>query len=675
MIRAWHAFLFLILIRDKVNFVVASSLTFSLAQDGFYLFPQSREATKSKSKAEVAPTSTWCSTTFSSSIAKDPRHTQQASFKRFTVFTSASCSITDYYGSKATIVEMYDMSCGDERDVPSVLEVRSRVEQLLRPILHSARPPQSVVQSTIWQTTSLGWTAMGESPVELMESTFPYETIFKSRQEKQQQRQQFMARWRHSTSWQRTWQRTGARFCTGSDGTFHALPAHVAPISTAYDAASLAATYERQGCWQRRCATASNDATKFDGPCSSGYAMGTYGTDDADANNPNEFLYDARASHDVSTRRTSPTEAESTAQRDEEGGQPSPTSPVHRSRDAEAGREEQHQNALPSSASAGGCEARIAGGRECESATAVTVETVFAAVCREVERILCKLPCIRDCTPARCSGSKTGCQAGPENLRPGVQEGAEWKGRHSHHLGRGSRPRWGGRCDGRPAQRECPTYPSRYGLNRHESRGTIHLGRSAGATCQTSKNVCSRWRYFLSCAAFWQARCCMTDMYTHQGLPARPLTSPEAARLQWSHSVLSERDFLSEWQAQEHASTLATELGFSGPLRVDTISMALRRSTNRCNVRFNNDITVYIGEDSGFDLRPTTIAHSALQDFMDKPWGLRSAFSSPFEQDAISLMARRPSQPQRPTSSAGSSTSLSSSYTSSSTTRSRDWRR
>jgi len=47
-----------------------------------------------------------------------------------------------------------------------------------------------------------------------------------------------MARWRPSTSWQRTWQRTGARFCTGSDGTFHALPAHDAPISTAYDAAS-----------------------------------------------------------------------------------------------------------------------------------------------------------------------------------------------------------------------------------------------------------------------------------------------------------------------------------------------------------------------------------------------------------------------------------------------------
>jgi len=104
--------------------------------------------------------------------------------------------------------------------------------------------------------------------------------------------------------------------------------------------------------------------------------------------------------------------------------------------------------------------------------------------------------------------------------------------------------------------------------------------------------------------------------------------------------------------------------------------MTLRRRTNRCTVRFNNDITVLIGEDSGFDLRPTTIAHSALQDFMDKPWGLRSTFSNPDEQDAISFMARRPSQPQRPMSSAGSSTSLSSSSscTSSSTTRSRDWR-
>ena len=675
MSTAFQFFLLIHLILAKVNLDLGACANFYIKKDGFFLYTENTEAAEGEGKTAVAFASTRCSTLVELPAAENPRHPQQAPFKGSYFSTSDPCGLTDHHGSKATIVEMCDLSRGDERDVSPVLEMRSRVEQLLRPILHSARPPQPVIQSAIWQTTSLGWTAMGESPVELMESAFPYEAILKSRQEKQQQRQQFMARWRPSTSWQRTWQRTGARFCTGSDGTFHALPAHDAPISTAYDAASLATTYERQGCWQRRCATASNDATKFDGPCSSGYAMGIYGADDADANNPNEFLYDARTSYDVSARWTSPTEAESIAQRDEEGGgQPSPTSPVHCSRDAEAGREEQHQDALPSSASVGGCETRITGSRECESAAAVTVEAVFAAVCREVERVLCKLPCIGDCTPARCPGSKTGCQAGSENLRPGIQEGAEWKGRHSHHLGRGSRPRWGGRCDGRPAQRECPTYPSGYGLNRHEPRGAIHLGRSAGATCQTSKNVCSRWRYFLTCAAFWQARCCMTDMYTHQGLPARLLTSPEAARLQWSHSVLSERDFLSEWQAQEHASTLATELGFSGPLRVDTISMALRRRTNRCNVRFNNDITVYIGEDSGFDLRPTTIAHSALQDFMDKPWGLRSTFSSPLEQDVISFMARRPSQLQRPTSSAGSSTSLSSSYTSSSTTRSRDWR-
>ena len=169
----------------------------------------------------------------------------------------------------------------------------------------------------------------------------------------------------------------------------------------------------------------------------------------------------------------------------------------------------------------------------------------------------------------------------------------------------------------------------------------------------------------------------MTNTYTHQGPFARPVTSPEAMKLQWSHSVLFERDYLNEWQAQEHASTLAAELGSSVLPRVDTITLSLRQRSNPCRVRFNDDITVLIGEDSGIDLRPTTITHHALQDFADKPWRLRSIRSSLHENDATSFMARRPSQPMRPPSFAGSSTSSSSSTsmsTSSPTIRSHDWR-
>ena len=128
--------------------------------------------------------------------------------------------------------------------------------------------------------------------------------------------------------------------------------------------------------------------------------------------------------------------------------------------------------------------------------------------------------------------------------------------------------------------------------------------------------------FLYSCAAFWHGRCCMTSTYTHQGPYARPVTSPEAMKLQWSHSVLFERDYLNEWQAQEHASTLAAELGSSALLRVDTISLSMRRRHNPCKVRFSDDITVLIGEDNGMDLRTTMITHHALKDFADKPWKL-----------------------------------------------------
>ena len=172
----------------------------------------------------------------------------------------------------------------------------------------------------------------------------------------------------------------------------------------------------------------------------------------------------------------------------------------------------------------------------------------------------------------------------------------------------------------------------------------------------------------------------MTDMYTHQGLLARPVTSPEAMKLQWSHSVLLERDYLSEWRAQECASMLAADMGSSAWLRVDTISLPMRRRCKSGHVRFCDNVTVLIGEDDGLDFRPTMIHHSALSDFQDKPWRLRSHSSklrSEHQDSAVtSFMARRPSQPARSSPSAISSASSSSTSTSSSSSqaRSTEWR-
>lgn len=170
----------------------------------------------------------------------------------------------------------------------------------------------------------------------------------------------------------------------------------------------------------------------------------------------------------------------------------------------------------------------------------------------------------------------------------------------------------------------------------------------------------------------------MTNTYAHLGPSSWPVTSPEAMKLQWSHSVISERNYLNEWQAQENASTLAAEMGSSALLRVDTISFPFRRRSSKLRqVCFDDEITVLIGEDCGCDLRPVSILHQTLHDFDEKPWSLRSQRPTGFEEDVTSFMARRPSQPARPlscTSSTSSSSSSSSMSPSPPLVRSLDWR-
>ena len=173
----------------------------------------------------------------------------------------------------------------------------------------------------------------------------------------------------------------------------------------------------------------------------------------------------------------------------------------------------------------------------------------------------------------------------------------------------------------------------------------------------------------------------MTDMYTHQRPQDWPVISPEAARLQWSHSVHEEANYLSEWQAQEHASTLADEMGSSSLPRIDVISLQLRTNSTRSQVTFCDEVEVMIGHDATGDFRSTWIEHDALGDFDDKPWGLRSRSTCAQDQpipnfDVTSFMARRPSQPVRPPSKSTSSSTSTSSTGSSMVSHdpSEDWR-
>ena len=611
---------------------------------------------------------------------------QQTSFTRPTSPAFDPCSPSRSDDFQATIMEMCHVPRGNERFVPTMLEMWSRVGFMLRPHLRANRPAASYLQPADRTASTMGW-SMAWIQFWFVEPKIEDKKVVKSWSQKQQE-SRILARWGLAIPPQGQWQGTGAvSASTGPYAAIHALSSYDATDSSTDDATSTSTAYERQGCWKRSTSTSSYDAHDWSacnryGSPSSHHALGIDWTDDSLSCSTLVPCSSAGTDCDPQAGRPCPTKVEQTFEGDEErGGQPVAASSSHCPRDAETGREEQYQKPLLSSEITWGGEARIARSGKCTSAASIPVENVSAADCREVARICHQLSCFRKCPSARCSSSSSSGQTCSTCVRFGLKKGASWTRRDSHHLGRGGRQRRSRRYNGGSPRRECATHTSRNGFPCIESRRALLDSRSVGAARQASQSFSLRWKRCLySCAAFWSARCCMTDMYTHQGLLARPVTSPEAMKLQWSHSVLLERDYLSEWRAQECASMLAADMGSSAWLRVDTISLPMRRRCKSGHVRFCDNVTVLIGEDDGLDFRPTMIHHSALSDFQDKPWRLRSHSSklrSEHQDSAVtSFMARRPSQPARSSPSAISSASSSSTSTSSSSSqaRSTEWR-
>ena len=78
--------------------------------------------------------------------------------------------------------------------------------------------------------------------------------------------------------------------------------------------------------------------------------------------------------------------------------------------------------------------------------------------------------------------------------------------------------------------------------------------------------------------------------------------------LKWSHSVIGERDFVSEWQAIETGRGLALELGTYDGIRADssTSNLTSRQSSNK-EVGFSNVVDVLIGMDDSLDMHAVSV--------------------------------------------------------------------
>ena len=236
-VQAWQVFLFLNLIRDKVNFIVASPSNLSLVQDGFYILPQSREAAEGRARLRwhlhrlgvqrlSASQLLKIHDTLSRHHSKDPLFlhrllaaSQVTMAQKQPSWRCATCHVV----MKGTFPRCW--KCGQEWAIVTT-------HPSLHPITATSRTISNLADHLLGmdsngmvtnQVPGVHAPAPGALPIEAGKATEA--TI--------------MARWRSPTSWKRTWQRARAKFWTGSDGTLFALPEHDASVSTAHDAASL----------------------------------------------------------------------------------------------------------------------------------------------------------------------------------------------------------------------------------------------------------------------------------------------------------------------------------------------------------------------------------------------------------------------------------------------------
>ena len=141
--------------------------------------------------------------------------------------------------------------------------------------------------------------------------------------------------------------------------------------------------------------------------------------------------------------------------KEEDNLSPPPT--IHCPRDPKAGREEQHQELVFGCSCIGGCQARVARGRECSCPNVVTMEDISTAVRCEMARVRSQLSGVRKRSSAGCASCTICGEAGSEGFRPGLQARTSWQRWTLHHLRQ--------RRYGRPSWRERPESPRRHELH------------------------------------------------------------------------------------------------------------------------------------------------------------------------------------------------------------------
>ena len=160
--------------------------------------------------------------------------------------------------------------------------------------------------------------------------------------------------------------------------------------------------------------------------------------------------------------------------------------------------------------------------------------------------------------------------------------------------------------------------------------------RSRGATEETTEKGCqcgTSTDRFQTCgnsinAAFWWGSQWMTPEYSC----GQPATSPHLIDyiVGWTHSIVSEQDFTSPWEATSRALELSFELctlpalgcrhNTIGPEDFDTERRYDRTMDSR-SLRFCDDVEVFFGIEDCLNMVSDVVRHQDLCQATKKPWG------------------------------------------------------
>ena len=207
------------------------------------------------------------------------------------------------------------------------------------------------------------------------------------------------------------------------------------------------------------------------------------------------------------------------------------------------------------------------------------------------------------------------------------------------------------------AHGSCPTHcdrveqPGRNHVAVANSDGRVGARRTEGQKA-SGRQPCrdnrgrkhGRWSYTVA-DVFWWARWTVTNMYCHPGqmLPHIIDDGVDYVVQKWTHPIMNEGCFISEWKAIESAHALAFKLQCPWPCAQATSSLKTDRPSRRTKpqrVTFDDLIEVRIGE----EMQRSMFPHHALYHWPDKPWHSVDEMTA-MAPEVFKMISRRPVPP------------------------------